>query len=233
VRALIVLSVSAIGLWLAQAACATPPVLSSVTVSQDRHPAATFTAPKADSVDIYFASKPDRATDGSFLQENVVTLDFLTSDEIQASRWSYENQLDPGTYYVMLHASPNFDACYIFNAGTFDPSCADGYSNVVQLNVPIPPIRYTVAASVLRYLGQVDLDFKATPLGVKQPYRVCFANKAKHRSCVVGMLDGYAWSSAAADQVSVSTRTLGPVTTFTWYVGANAVASRRVKTPRA
>lgn len=41
---------------------AQPPVLSSVTVSAERHPSAGFSAPKASDVTIYIASKPDRAT---------------------------------------------------------------------------------------------------------------------------------------------------------------------------
>ena len=101
----------------ADGALASPPVLSSVTVSGDRHPSATFSTPKADDVTIYFASKPDRASDGSFFQENIVALDLMTSDEIQAGSWTYSDQLDPGTYYVMLNASPNFDLCYISSTG--------------------------------------------------------------------------------------------------------------------
>lgn len=232
-RVAVTLALALCALTLASSAAASPPVLSSVTVSPDRHPAATFSAPRADSVTIYFATKPDRATDGSFLQENIATLDLLTTDEIQASRWTYENQLDPGTYYAMLRASANLDSCYIFGSGTNDPACADGYSNVVQVTVPVPPVRYSVAANVLRYIGEVELNLKATPLGTKQPYRVCYANKSKHRVCVSGSLDGYSWNSAATDQVTVSTRALGPTTTFTWFVGSKQVASRRVKTPRA
>lgn len=220
-------------LAFAGSALANPPVLSSVTVSPDRHPSAQFSAPKADSVTVYFASKPDRATDGSFLSENVVTTDYLTTDEIQAGHWTYEDQLDPGTYFVMLNARPNFDACYIFDSGNYDPSCANGYSNVVQLTVPTPPIRYSASVSVLRYIGEADLNLKATPMGVKQAYRVCYANKAKRRVCLSGTLDGYSWGSAATDEISVSTRTLAPITTFTWYVGATAVATKRVRVPRS
>jgi hypothetical protein len=78
-------------------ALAQPPILSSVTVSADRHPSAHFSTPKASDVTIYFASKPDRGTDGSFFQENIVALDFLTTSEIQTGSWTGSDQrLDPG-----------------------------------------------------------------------------------------------------------------------------------------
>jgi hypothetical protein len=48
---------------------------------------ATFSAPRADFATIYIASRPDRATDGSFLTENIKELDILTDSEIQSGRW--------------------------------------------------------------------------------------------------------------------------------------------------
>src|SRR4051812_10244036 len=107
----------AASLVFVSSASAQLPVLSSVTVSADRHPSAQFSTPKAGDVTIYFASKPDRASDGSFFQENIVALDFLTADEIQAGNWTFSDQLDPGTYYVMLNADPDFDLCYDPNTG--------------------------------------------------------------------------------------------------------------------
>jgi hypothetical protein len=210
-------------------ALAQPPGLSSVSVSADRHPSAQFSAPKADDVTIYFASKPDRASDGSFFQENIVAEDFLTADEIQAGSWTYGDQLDPGTYYVMVNADPDFDLCYDSSTGTYDPSCADGYSNVVTLTVPVPAIRYTAGVRVYRYSKEVELHLKATPLGVTQRYRVCYLTRAKKKRCVSGALDGYSWDSPGEDQMFVSTRKLRARTTFTWYVGSRAVAKKRVK----
>lgn len=217
----------------ADAALASLPVLSSVTVSADRHPSARFSAPKASDATIYFASKPDRASDGSFFQENIVALDFMTSDEIQAGNWTDSDQLDPGTYYVMLNASPNFDLCYISSTGTSDPSCADGYSNIVKLTVPVPPIRYRAGVTVFRYSRVAYLTLKATPLGVNKPYRVCYRDRAKKRRCVRGTLDGYSWNSSASDQVSVRTTKLPAWTTFTWYVGSRAVVKKRVRVRHA
>jgi hypothetical protein len=228
-RLIVALVVVIASLGFVGGALASAPVLSSVTVSADRHPSATLSAPKADFVAIYFASKPDRATDGSFFQENIVASDILTSDEIQTGSWTYSDQLDPGTYYVMLDASPNFDLCYIVDSGTFDPSCADGYSNVVGLTVPVPPIHYKAGATVLRYLRVAYLHLRATPLGVSRPYRVCYRTQAKKKRCVSGTLDGYSWNSSASDELRISTRKLPAWTTFTWYVGSRVVAKKRVR----
>ena len=79
---------------------------------------ALFSIPGADLATIYFATKPDRASDGSFLQENIAALDSLTTDEIQSGSWTYESQLDPGTYYVLLYAT-DFDCIG-------QPTCLDG-----------------------------------------------------------------------------------------------------------
>lgn len=226
--AITLLSLAA-ALVFVSSASAQPPVLSSVTVSADRHPSAQFSAPKASDATIYFASKPDRGTDGAFYSENIVAVDFLTTDAIQAGSWTYSDQLDPGTYYVMLNADPDFDLCYDSNTGTYDPSCADGYSNVVMLTVPTPQIRYTAGVTVYRYSKEANLRLKATPLGVKQHYRVCYVTKAKRKRCVSGTLDGYSWDSPGTDYLSVSTRKLATRTTFTWYVGSRAVAKKRVK----
>jgi len=219
----------AASLVFVSSASAQPPVLSSVTVSTDRHPSAQFSAPKASDATVYFASKPDRGTDGGFYSENIVASDFLTADEIQAGSWTYSDQLDPGTYYVMLNADPDFDLCYDSNTGNYDPSCADGYSNVVTLTVPTPQIRYTAGVTVYRYSKEADLRLKATPLGVNQHYRVCYLTRAKKRRCVSGTLDGYSWDSPGSDEMFVSTRKLSARTTFTWYVGSRAVAKKRVK----
>lgn len=228
-KSLVTLVVVVMSLVLADGALASAPVLSSVTVSADRHPSADFSAPKADDVTIYFASKSDRASDGSFFQENIVDLDFMTSDEIQAGSWTYSDQLAPGTYYVMLHASPNFDLCYVPSTGGYDPTCADGYSNVVKLEVPVPPIRFRARVSILRYARVADLSLKATPLGVRKAYRVCYRDRAKKKRCVRGNLDGYSWNASASDEVSIRTTRLPTWTMFTWYVGSRAVAKKRVR----
>jgi hypothetical protein len=215
-------------LVLAVPAGAAAPTLSSVGV-EARHPTAMFSAPKADGGTIYIASKPDRATDGSFLTENVEDLDILTDSEIQAGRWVSEDQLDPGTYFVMLRASLDFDACYIYDTGGYDPSCADGYSNMLPLTVPKPASRYSARVTAFRSIRRATLTLTAMPLGEDRPYQVCYRLQSKARRCLRGSLDGYSWEQAASDVLTVNTRPLPLVATFTWYVGARAVATKRVR----
>jgi hypothetical protein len=224
-----VLGIAAVcALSLPASGLAMPPSLISVS-QQDRHPTATFSAPRADFATMYLATKPDRATDGSFLEENVKELDILTDSEIQSGRWLDENRVDPGVYWVMLRASPDFASCYIFDAGVFDPACADGFSNVATLRVPKPAIRYATRVIAYRYLQQASLELVATPLGERVAYRVCYRTKTGRSLCVRGILDGFSWDSSASDTLSVNTRRLPNITTFSWYVGATRVAGRRVR----
>lgn len=180
-------------LAFAAGAGAAPPALLSAG-EQDRHPTATFSLPGADDAMIYFATKPDRATDGSFLQENVEDLDLFTADEIQAGQWLYESQLDPGGYYVMLRAT-DYDCLG-------DPGCMGGFSDVLSLTIPKPASRYRGQVRTYRYLSAVTLGFRADPLGERLPYRVCWRLVGR-RKCVRGALDGYSWSSPATDEITV------------------------------
>jgi hypothetical protein len=126
----------ALALAINGSASAAPPTLKSVD-AVNRHPSATFSAPKAASATMYVATKPDRATDGAFVTQNIVTTEQLTSSEIHSGSWASNTQVHPGTYYVMLSASPDFHACYVYGrSGQYRPSCAAGYSNVVSLTVP-------------------------------------------------------------------------------------------------
>jgi hypothetical protein len=179
------------------------------------------------------ATRPDRASDGAFLSENVEVVDILTDAEIQAGTWTYESQVDPGTYYVMLHAMPDFDACWIFDAGAYDPACAAGYSAVVPLTVPRPASRYVGTARVFRVLDEVELRLTVIPLGDRLPYRVCYRLTSKQRRCLVGTVDGFSWNSGASDTLSLTTRRLPRLTTFTWFVGNRAVAVKRARIPAA
>lgn len=154
----------------------------------------------------------------------------MTDSEIQAGKWEYEYQLDPGKYVVMLSADPDFDACYISETGAYDPSCADGFSNVVSLTVPTPALHYAATAKMIRWLGQVTLRLKVTPLGVNAPYKACYRLKTKKRRCLSGTLDGYNWNSSAYDELTVKKRGLGKRTTFTWFVRGRKVATRTIRT---
>jgi hypothetical protein len=209
-------------------ALAVPPTLVNVS-SHDRHPSATISAPKADSVTIYLASKPDRATDGSFLTENVKELGVLTDSEIQTGQWTDAEQVDPGTYWVILRASADFGACWIFDAGAYDPSCANGFSDVTQLVVPKPVSHYRADVSTLKFLQQATLRLIATPLGETLPYRACYQLKSRKRQCLTGTLTGYSWNASASGSLTVSTWNLAPLTTFTWFVNGHAVASKHVR----
>jgi hypothetical protein len=209
------------------AAEAVPPTLSSVG-HQDRHPTAVFTAPKSDHVVITIASKPDRATSGDFLSENEQVFDVMTDSEIQTGRWLYNSQLDPGTYYVLLRASPDFDLCYMSD-GSYDPSCADGYSDMATLTIPKPSTSYAAQVRRDAYLERVELRLVAAPLGEKTAYRVCYFTAKKRKQCLTGTLSGYSWNSAADDSLTAKTRNLSTFTTFTWLVGGKAVATKRAR----
>jgi hypothetical protein len=208
---------------------AVPPAITALG-QQDRHPSATFALPKAESGIIYFATKPDRATDGEFLTENVAYVDELTDAEIQLGRWLSEDRVEPGTYYVMIEATPDFDACYILGTGGYDPACADGFSDVLTLTVPKPQTRYAAAVTVSRPVRRATLRLTAKPLGEQQAYRVCYATAVKKTRCLRGRLDGFDWSAGVTHSFTVSTRGLAAYTTFRWYVGSRIVASKRVRT---
>jgi hypothetical protein len=228
IRKTLLLGGLAVTLAMADPALAVPPTLLTIGHKQ-RHPTATFSAPRAGSATIYLASKPDRATDGSFLSENIKEVGILTDSEIQSGNWVDADQVAPGTYYAMLRASPDFDSCYIVGTGKFDPACADGFSNILTFVVPKPKVRYSARVTVYKSLREASLRLTATPLGEKRPYRVCYRTKARKRQCLRGTLDGYSWNAAADDTLTASTRTLATTTTFTWYVGSKAVATKRTR----
>ena len=212
-----------VGVVLTSLTCAglaqgAPPTLLSVG-QQDRHPTAIFTMPGANYGTIAVADKPDRASDGNFLQENIKQFDILTADEIQTGQWLSEDQLDPGTYYVLLRAST--DAC------PDDPNCTNGYSNVLPLTVPKPRERFSGHVKNYRYLSIVTLTLRVTPLGEHLLYRVCWRLTNKHRKCARGTVDGYSWNSSASDSIDVRKRGMPKRTTFAWYVHGRKVATRR------
>ena len=218
-----------VALALAGTADAVAPTIQKITL-QNRHPLITFTAPRTRSVTVYLASKPDRASDGSFLEENLVDLEGLTVEEIQNGRWLYSKQLEPGTYYVLLDASPDFTSCWNASAGAYDPACADGFSDLAKLVVPRPAVHYSTAVTSLLFIKRLELKLVASPLGVRTPYTLCFHTKAKARRCIHHVLAGASWSSPAADILEVSTKALAARTTFVWTVAGKVVARRTLKT---
>ncbi len=199
----------------------------------------SFSATRADSVSVYIASKPDRGSDGSFLTENVVTMDSFTDSEIQAGQWLDSDQIDPGSYFVMLKATRDFTSCdsYDSNFNTVvDPSCADGFSTVVSLTIPTPKSRYTVKTEVLKNIRIAYLTLTANPLGTKLPYQVCWKQptgkkKTLKKKCVTGSLSGYSWSDDASDLRRISTKGMTKRTKFTWYTRGSSpkvLASKKI-----
>jgi hypothetical protein len=177
-------------LALVETANAIPPAFTSLS-HQARHPRATISTPRAAHVSLEIATKPDRATDGSFLRENVTEFEVFTDSEIQTGSWLHERALDPGTYYLMMEASPE-SSCTSFPPPNYtrvvDPSCADGYSEVATLSIPKPASRYSV--TIRRYSGlrQFSLSLRARPLGENRHYRLCYRLKTKRRVCLRGTL---------------------------------------------
>jgi hypothetical protein len=220
-KRLLVVLVSGLALALPGAAAANPPQL--LTIDQvGRHPIAQFSIPGVDLATIYFATKPDRASDGSFLQENITDADLLTDPEIQSGSWTYESQLDPGTYYVLLYAS-DFDCIG-------QPTCLNGYSNVLTLHVPKPPRTYRGSVSVMHFTHVAFLRLGVKPLGDSLPYKVCWRLKNKRRRCVTRKVNGYSWNEPAFDTVTVGLRGMAKRTTFSWYVHGRRVATRTANT---
>jgi hypothetical protein len=223
-RLMYVLAAVIVGsLALAGAAAAASPALLSIG-QENRHPTATFSMPGADFATIYFATSPDRATDGSFLEEHVEHIEFFTTDEIQGGQWLDSAQLDPGRYYVMLRATDT--DCF------GDSPCMEGFSNMLTLAVPKPVASYQAGVRVYRYLSTVHLRFRVAPLGERLPYRVCWTLAGNRRRCVRTTVKGYSWNSAATDQISVRKRGMPQRTAFAWYVDGRRVASKRVRIPR-
>jgi hypothetical protein len=198
-------------------ALAVPPVITSVS-HENRHPLLTFSAPRGNWLTVEFASKPDQATDGTFLRENVAYTGLPTNAEAAAGRWLSNRQLDPGHYYVHMQAT-RASECVSYNDAfetIVDPACADGWSSIVELTVPMPKIKYTVKHE--RAYKSAFLTLTASPYGAKLPYKVCWKPpKAKKDKCKSGELSGYGWDSPARHLISISTKGLSPRTKFTWY----------------
>lgn len=219
----VALAIAVLAVACVDAHAATPTLLS--VDSQNRHSTGTFSAPGADDATVYFATKPDRGTDGRFLSENVADVELLASDEIASGYWLSSSQLDPGQYFVLLRAS-DYDC-------VLDPGCLDGFSAVLPLTVPKPAQSYR--PKVTRLLGTLELKLTISPLGESQPYRVCWRTKSRARKCLHSTVDGYDWNGSASDEISVSRRAQRAMrrrTKFIWYVDRVGVAVKRVRIRR-
>jgi hypothetical protein len=197
------------------------PSLTSVTVGPNLHATATFSAAGADLATIYFATKPDRASDGSFFEENVKHLDLLTDAEIQTGRWVDEQQIDPGTWYVLLRAG-----CFKVD----DTNCADGFSNMVALTVPPPTVHYTTRITDVFPGLSVYGEIRASALGINKPYRLCYTTRARAQRCRTGTINGYSWSSSASDELRIAvSRAMPTMATFTWRVDGRIVGHKKTR----
>lgn len=222
-RSAVAAVVAAAALVAVVAASAAAPTLVTVG-QQSRHATATFAAPGADVATMYVATKPDVASGGGFLDENIKRVDFLTADEIQRGIWLDGEQLDPGLYYVMLRTS-DFEC-------PRNPNCTQGYSNMVPLQVPRPRSAYRVRVFGFRHSGVIYLRLTVSPLGERMPYRVCWRLKNKRRACLSRTLNGYSWNSSVTDTPRIRMRGMGSRTTFIWYVRGRRVAAETVNTAR-
>jgi hypothetical protein len=203
VRLAVLTACGVVALAVVASAFAIDPTITGVG-SKNRHPVVTFNAPKSNFVVIEIATKPDRASNGDFLSENSKVFDVLTDSEVQGGAWLYAYQLDPGSYWVLLHASPDFNLCYQVNTGEYDPSCANGFAGPVQLTIPRPVSRYRGDVTPRLFFRQVQLRFVVTPLGDRLPYQVCYPTASRRQRCLSGAVQGFSWNSSASDVKTVN-----------------------------
>lgn len=198
---------------------AAPPIVVSVS-APDGYPSATFSAPRSSYVTVFVATKPDRATDGQFLEGNVITTELLVDEEARSGRWTSETPLPPGTYWVLLQADPA-DDCFVEES--LDPSCADGYSMPLRL-VVTTPVKVTFTGSV-RPGATATLTLRRSVVLASVAYRVCFPTAAGTRTCRRGVIG----SRASTGSVRIATAGLARTTTFSWTVGPKVVATKRAR----
>ncbi len=192
-------------------------------VGQDGlHSTGSFSAPGADYVVVYLATSPDRGSDGRFLTENSARINILSSQEIAAGSWRESDTIQPGTYFAMLRAT---------NSCEPSSSCAEGFSNVMRLDVPKPAQSF--AGSVKGGVYAAELTLTVNPAGDDVPYKLCWtrtrgrAPRCKHR-----VVSGFDWTSEQFDTVYLAQSDLRlsrgqRKMTFNWYVDGRKVASRK------
>lgn len=221
-------------LLLPAVAAAQAPVLKSVT-PKDRRLVVTFKAPGAaqtvGGVTIYVAKAPARNSDGTFPAASLADVGVLTAEQIAAGAWTEQIQLLPGRYWVMVAANPDTQTCTLGN-GTINPSCASGDSKVEGVTMP-SPTRYRPSVAS-KHGGSVSLRLIATPLGVPETLKLCYAvtiRKRASRHCLNRHLAGVDWSEPVDDLVKLSTRGMSARETFTWSLAGKIVTQLTVKLP--
>ena len=216
------------------AQAADTPMLVSVG-QQNGHPQATF-GPLygVDSLNVLIATKPDRGSDGNFLQENTLYghSGFLTDREIAFRSWRSESRLEPRA--LLRHGSQ------------LEPRLLDDLGSELQWRP-------------LQHLGRAHAD--GSEAGAEAEVSDTRERPALHRrrvpdhervaarrrceAALPGLLDsvagkplprstvsGHSWYSPASDFLSVSLRKMRKLTTFTWYVDGRVVSVKRVRIRR-
>ena len=121
----------------------------------------------------------------------------------------------------MLHA-----ACFRFD----DTNCADGFSNIVTLNVPMPRPRYSTRIATVFPGISVYPEIRASPLGIAKRYQLCWTTRSRGRLCRTGTIYGYSWNSSASDELRIAVSGSMPtVTTFMWRVDGRIVGRQKAR----
>jgi hypothetical protein len=76
-----------------------------------------------------------------------------------------------------------------------DPSCADGFSNILTLTIPKPVVRYRVSFE-RGFIGSFTI--RASNSGEAIPYRLCSRDLTKRR-CLRGTIEEIGWGSSSSD----------------------------------
>jgi hypothetical protein len=212
------------------AAAFNAPTLVSVGQTQ-RHPSAEWTLPQyVEAQVVEVAKSPQTASDGSFFTENRVVFDLVNETD---TRWLYNEQLAPGTYYV--HVKGWDDACFHNN---FQTECGSAWSNVLPLTIPLPPPLYVASVKSTHPVAIRDKSRNWTYRGdrirasfqdaralvsTRQPYAVC-VNFGQRRTCKEGTLLGRSLSYRYFTVPASTTRKV----VVSWLVAGRVVASRAI-----
>jgi hypothetical protein len=158
---------------------------------------------------------------GGWQTAGIASHDALTMDEIAAASWTYEQRLDPGSYYVRVETR-DYDCPQV---------CISGYSQTLNVNVPEPAQRFGAGIRLTRNRRVVSLTLRVTPLAKYLRYRVCWMSK-KGRRCVGRAMEAASWDEGRSQTVQVWAGGMRRVTRFVWYVDGRVVVSRKARIGR-
>ena len=178
----------------------------SVSAS-DRRPTVTFTAPRASSVTLSFATKPDRATMEGSPRTSLIRLP--PDSEIQAGHWVADRQIDPRELLRAPEREPDFDACATRQRRHLRASLRRRLLPVAPMVVREPVSRaerpgrrpYSLSSSV---------DFASGRPGGEAAVPRASATEACSASVSGGTLAGYSRNSSDDDSRTVGRMARGP-----------------------